>query len=1241
MKQISSSDVKIQVIEHIQQYVLERPIEAELLMKHFDHILEGNGDVCFVSGDAGIGKTTFVENVVKSMVMSDVNCIYGKFRKHESKPFSAISEVVENMVKRLLTLPLAQLDSVRKTLIDTVGSDIAFIASLTPYLQKLLVNTPFEPNRAYVIQVNQVEKVLFDFMIAVSDYLFPMIIFIDDLQWGDRASLNVLEYFCQNYQKANCLLLITNRSYETAQLNLLEACFSDFSKHQIGIKPLSIHHIEMFLSAVLGKSIQNKKKLGRYLYGATLGNPFFIKEMLLAFIDKEWVLYDDEREGWSVNIEIIESGELLPDVRTLLVRKLEHLNADDWILLNTLACLDGIASDAFLMKIVGLEETEMRVKTHRLCENGLITIVDSDEVVENAELSIHMHDIIVDHIYRGLPRVKRAKIHTEITEHIIADRSKFDFNSGQLALTSQIMRADPKTLFKDPNVWVVELYQIGIAVKKITLIEDALKLFQMSETLLPCSRFKEDHLATKIQFELGECEFLLEKYEQADKRFQNLMRTCQSEEALIDVKCKYMDLLIHSGRSHEVIDMGRDVLKDLDFDLTTRDFVSETVRIKQLFSKDMIETLHRSPAIEDARILYTLNILTKLAPVSYVTDSKLFLFILLKIGEISAVNGRSDYAPIGYAGISFIQYNFWKDYHNGKRLMQIALDMLENTTAIWTKSIVHFLSGSFLKHRSAPIADTIADSMSSIDEGLLSGYYVYCGYSVTGLLNAKYVMGTPLTLLRKEIAQFKEKMTWMDRITLNYICETHELHIDCLLKDLSDADEEQAVINEPVPSRTKLLTKALFKLQRLYLEGNWSAAIHVTKQIEAADKLLNGTVLYPDILLYRVLTRAAVHADYPEDVQQQNLSTMKMLIDEFEEWNVHYAENHYARMCLAKAAYQKCLQPDARLDQWYNEAIESSERNGQIHMLALSNLLAARYHEKGHKRSNFYAQEAAHCFRKWGAKKIAERVRKEFLLEDVGIQQGEKQRFATPEKSAHAIRLTNEQVLVQLEQKDDEQSLIHLLNYLSQYSRAEYAAILLEKSDMMYLKYECKFDKAVMIHKVSVNINHVSHLSRKIIRYAARTDETFILSENRLSSIVAFDPYIMSFEAIDIVCVPIKHEGVLVGLCYFEKLKDDFDPNFIKQINMMVSLLMLKNMVKLNAAPTLLSQSKSKQLLTGREQEVLALLVAGLSNSEISQKLYITLGTVKNHLSNIYSKLGVDSRIQAVIKAKEIGVISD
>ncbi len=79
------------------------------------------------------------------------------------------------------------------------------------------------------------------------------------------------------------------------------------------------------------------------------------------------------------------------------------------------------------------------------------------------------------------------------------------------------------------------------------------------------------------------------------------------------------------------------------------------------------------------------------------------------------------------------------------------------------------------------------------------------------------------------------------------------------------------------------------------------------------------------------------------------------------------------------------------------------------------------------------------------------------------------------------------------------------------------------------------------------------------------------------------------------------------------------------------------------SAETLVNQkSKIQNLiepLSAREIEILGLVNAGLSNSEIADKLIVTVGTVKKHLNNIFGKLQVTSRTQAIVRARALDLL--
>jgi two-component system, NarL family, response regulator LiaR len=75
-------------------------------------------------------------------------------------------------------------------------------------------------------------------------------------------------------------------------------------------------------------------------------------------------------------------------------------------------------------------------------------------------------------------------------------------------------------------------------------------------------------------------------------------------------------------------------------------------------------------------------------------------------------------------------------------------------------------------------------------------------------------------------------------------------------------------------------------------------------------------------------------------------------------------------------------------------------------------------------------------------------------------------------------------------------------------------------------------------------------------------------------------------------------------------------------------------------APFVLDAGRLKALgITPREHEILGLIAEGLSNREIGERLFVSENTVKTHSSRLFDKLGVNRRVQAVLKGRELGLI--
>ena len=91
-----------------------------------------------------------------------------------------------------------------------------------------------------------------------------------------------------------------------------------------------------------------------------------------------------------------------------------------------------------------------------------------------------------------------------------------------------------------------------------------------------------------------------------------------------------------------------------------------------------------------------------------------------------------------------------------------------------------------------------------------------------------------------------------------------------------------------------------------------------------------------------------------------------------------------------------------------------------------------------------------------------------------------------------------------------------------------------------------------------------------------------------------------------------------------------------------VKTVIIEKEVFVNANPDFVfNENECNKLgISKRELEVLQLMSDGLSNGEIAEKLFVSLNTIKSHSSNLFEKLDVKRRTQAVEKAKRLNIIS-
>ena len=113
-------------------------------------------------------------------------------------------------------------------------------------------------------------------------------------------------------------------------------------------------------------------------------------------------------------------------------------------------------------------------------------------------------------------------------------------------------------------------------------------------------------------------------------------------------------------------------------------------------------------------------------------------------------------------------------------------------------------------------------------------------------------------------------------------------------------------------------------------------------------------------------------------------------------------------------------------------------------------------------------------------------------------------------------------------------------------------------------------------------------------------------------------------------------EGPLMARLLYEALSRGIAPDYVRQL---LGAFPLDESEQVASTRSKVDQSELIEPLSEREIEVLQLIAEGLTSREIATRLYLSANTVKVHTRNINSKLGVNNRVKAVVKARTLGIL--
>src|SRR3984957_14710173 len=981
--QLGTHDVPGRLL--IPEKLYGRAREVETLLAAFDRIVKGGApELVLVSGYSGIGKSSVVNELHK--VLAPLRGLFasGKFDQYKRDiPYSTLVQAFRSLVRPLLGKSNAELAIWRDALLEALVPNARLMTDLIPELKLIIGDPPPAPELEPQQAQGRFQLAFRRFIGVFARQEHPLALFLDDLQWLDAATLDLLEDLLTQSDLQHLMLIGAYRDNEVDATHPLKHKLDAIRQagalvQEIHLAPLACDDFKQLIADALRCDPAHVAPLAQLVQEKTAGNPFFVVQFLYTLAEEGLLRLDHDAVCWSWDLDRIHAKGYTDNVVDLLVGRVTGLPVKTQQALQQLACLGNVATIAMLSTILEVPEAQVHAD---------LWLAVRQELVEHLEGSYKfMHDRVQEAAYSLIPEALRAEAHLRIGRLLAAQAPTEKREEAVFDIVGHLNRGAALITQREERDQLAELNLVaGKRAKRSIAYASALTYLTVGTTQLAEDRWeRRRELIFALELERAECEFLTGQLLPAEERLAELSNRATTSVEQAIVACLHMDVCMTLDQSSRAVAVGLDYLRHVEIAWSPHpqeeEVRHEYERIWSLLGDRSIEDLIDSPLMEDPTSLAPVEVLSKLLPAAVYTDANLVSLTICKAVSLSLEHGNCDGSCVAYIMFGRFAGRHFGDYQAGFRFGQLGYDLVERRRLkrfeAQTYYVFAMFIASWMKHARAS-GDLLLRAFKAANR---NGDLTHAVCARTNLNSALLFAGEALPEAQRDVEQglaFATKahfgtmishavtrlalIRMLRGLTLKFGCfddgQFNELQMECHLS----SNPALAIVTYCYWTR---------KLQARYLAGDYATAM------DAASKA-KGPLWTPSLYFeeaeyhfYAALARAACYSDSgTADEREQHLDALAAHHKQLQVWADNCPENFENRAALvaAEIARIECREHDAM--RLYELAIRSARANGFVHNEAIAYEVAARfYRARGFDQfADVYLRHARYGYLRWGA----------------------------------------------------------------------------------------------------------------------------------------------------------------------------------------------------------------------------------------------------------------------------------